>query len=124
LLLPKYKNIKTLVPKCEDLLSFLSYSCSCDIDSAKHAFDRGAERLGGAVMKIRNPNDCDGKLLDSALSELALAISPVKRMLIEACVACVATDNEITIEEAELLRAIADTLCCPIPPFLPGKIET
>lgn len=120
--LPQYKNIKTLLPKCEDLLSFLSYSGSCSIEGAKCAFDRGVERLDGAVMKIRELDECDGKLLDSALNELALAASPAKRMIIEACVACVTVDNKITIEEAELLRAIADALCCPIPPFLPEKI--
>ncbi len=118
--LPQYKSIKTLIPKCEDLLSLLAYSSTCNIENAKRAFDRGAERLG-AVMKIRSPDDCNGKLLDSVLSELALAVSPVKRMIIEACVACITTDNEITIEEAELLRAVAVTLYCPIPPFLPGK---
>jgi tellurite resistance protein len=38
--------------------------------------------------------------------------------VIEACVYVVGTDGLIQEREAELLRAIADTLDCPIPPFV------
>jgi uncharacterized tellurite resistance protein B-like protein len=38
--------------------------------------------------------------------------------LIEACAQTVAADGAIQEREAELLRAIADTLDCPIPPFV------
>ena len=30
-------------------------------------------------------------------------------------------DHEVTLEEAEIFRAIADTLGCPVPPLLPGQ---
>ncbi len=35
----------------------------------------------------------------------------------ETTVDCI--DAEVTLEEAELLRAFADSMGCPIPPFLP-----
>lgn len=38
--------------------------------------------------------------------------------LIEACVYVVGADGLIQECKAELLRAIADTLDCPIPPFV------
>ena len=38
-----------------------------------------------------------------------------------AAAACVAADHEVTVSEAELFRAIADTLDCPVPPLLPGQ---
>jgi uncharacterized tellurite resistance protein B-like protein len=38
--------------------------------------------------------------------------------LIEACVYTVGADGVMTESEAELLRAVADTLGCPIPPFV------
>jgi hypothetical protein len=41
-----------------------------------------------------------------------------KSMLIEACVQVVGADGVIQEREAELLRAIAETLDCPIPPFV------
>jgi hypothetical protein len=44
-----------------------------------------------------------------------------KRDLIRACAACIESDQKITTREAELLRAIGETLDCPVPPLLPGQ---
>jgi uncharacterized tellurite resistance protein B-like protein len=41
-----------------------------------------------------------------------------KAKLVKACAACVLADKKIEPIEAELLRAIADTLDCPMPPLL------
>ena len=57
--------------------------------------------------------------LDAALNRLAVAAPIIKKNLIEASVRVVAADGVIQEAEAELLRAIADTLDCPMPPFLP-----
>ena len=42
----------------------------------------------------------------------------IKKNLIEACVHVVGADGLIQEREAELLRAIADTLDCPMSPFV------
>jgi tellurite resistance protein len=47
-----------------------------------------------------------------------LAAPKLKKNVIEACVQVVSADGLIQEREAELLRAIADTLDCPIPPFV------
>ena len=48
----------------------------------------------------------------------------LKRKVLAACTTCIAYDGKVTIEEAELLRAIADSLDCPLPPLLISeKIE-
>jgi uncharacterized tellurite resistance protein B-like protein len=56
--------------------------------------------------------------LDTALDRLVLAAPQIKKNLIKARVQAVGVDGLIQEREAELLRAIADTLDCPIPPFL------
>jgi hypothetical protein len=38
-----------------------------------------------------------------------------------ACVAAVASDGKVTIPEGELLRAVSESLGCPMPPLLPGQ---
>ena len=63
---------------------------------------------------------CGLQALDDSLKELAKVSPAIKRTVLQACTACIAADGEVTIEEAELLRAIADSLDCPIPPFLAG----
>nr|MBA3938174.1 hypothetical protein [Planctomycetota bacterium] len=55
--------------------------------------------------------------LDRALAGLALASSGIKRRVLAACAWCVAADGTVTVDEAELLRAVADCLGCPLPPF-------
>ncbi len=42
----------------------------------------------------------------------------IKKAILGACAETVAADGIIRENEAELLRANADTLDCPIPPFL------
>jgi tellurite resistance protein len=56
------------------------------------------------------------RTFDAALSELASAAPRVKREIITAATACIAADGKVTLEESELLRAIAALLACPIPP--------
>jgi len=45
----------------------------------------------------------------------------LKRRLLRACGVCVSHDDQVTLREGELLRAIADALDCPMPPFLAGQ---
>jgi hypothetical protein len=56
--------------------------------------------------------------VDSALDQLAQASPSVKRNVLLACAQTVAADGQVLYREAELLRAIADTLDCPVPPFV------
>ena len=56
--------------------------------------------------------------VSAALDRLALAVPQIKKNLLEACVRVVGADGVMQEREAELLRAIAATLDCPIPPFV------
>ena len=58
--------------------------------------------------------------LDPALDKLSGASFPIKQRLLLACVQTVMHDNEVRDEEAELLRAFAASLGCPMPPLLAG----
>jgi tellurite resistance protein len=56
--------------------------------------------------------------VDAALNRLNQAVPQIKKSVLNACVQVVAADGVIQEMEAELLRAIADALDCPMPPFL------
>ncbi|HSL81618.1 MAG TPA: hypothetical protein VLF66_02505, partial [Thermoanaerobaculia bacterium] len=56
--------------------------------------------------------------LDRGLERMALAAPRLKERLVRAAVAAVVHDRKITAAEGELLRAVADGLECPVPPFL------
>jgi len=123
----QYYTLKPLVPDCAVVLCALANVGSSDDAEIEKAFETGAPYL-------RAPNDADLALLprgqcgvdqiDTALNRLALAVPTIKKNLIEACVYTVGADGVMTESEAELLRAVADTLDCPIPPFLQTNNET
>ena len=62
---------------------------------------------------------CGLAAVDQALIILNTASPAIKKAILDACVVCVAADGRTTVTEAELLRSVADSLDCPIPPFVP-----
>ena len=56
--------------------------------------------------------------INDSLDRLGLAAPQIKKNLLEACVQVVGADGVIQENEAELLRGIAETLDCPMPPFV------
>jgi hypothetical protein len=64
------------------------------------------------------PDQCDLPYLDAALDRFAQSVPQIKKNVLSACAETVAFDATIQPREAEVLRAIADALDCPIPPFL------
>ena len=56
-------------------------------------------------------------LIDAALDRFDHAVPMVKKQLLFVCAAAVFADGGVSSEEAELLRAVADTIGCPVPPF-------
>ena len=118
----RFKTVESITTICGQLLSCLAYWGADDAESARSAFAVAVTRLGGGVVDICSVDECGLPMLDHTLSQLELAKPVLKRKVLDACVGCVAADGHVTIEEADLLRAVADSLDCPIPPFLPGKV--
>jgi Zn-dependent protease with chaperone function len=58
--------------------------------------------------------------LDAALARLDQLVPAGKEALVEALVKTIALDNQLTLAEAELLRAICSTIHCPLPPLGPA----
>lgn len=56
--------------------------------------------------------------IEAALDRFDLAAPFVKKQLLQACAAAALADGQLSSSEAELLRAVADTIGCPVPPFV------
>ncbi|HKI68800.1 MAG TPA: hypothetical protein VKA67_04375, partial [Verrucomicrobiae bacterium] len=116
----QFYSIKPLVPDCVVLLSALAYVGSdSDADIGK-AFEAGAPylRAPDGSFGLLPKAQCGINQMDAALNRLSQAAPQIKKNLIGACIYTVGADGVIKESEAELLRAIADTLDCPIPPFV------
>ena len=112
----RYSSLSGLREPCNVVLSTLASASG----KSAEAFGRGAEVLGFHGLERIPGERCDLAEMDSALLVLADASPALKREIVRACAECVTADGRITTEEAELLRATADTLGCPMPPLLVG----
>lgn len=117
----QYHTLKPLVPDCSVVLSALANVSSSDSGEIEKAFQAGAPLLRAQADGLQLlPREKIGLAqLDTALDRLALAAPQIKKNLLEACVQIAGADGVLQEREAELLRAIADTLDCPVPPFVP-----
>jgi Zn-dependent protease with chaperone function len=111
----RYRSIDAVAGPATVVLSALAYVGQSGPEAVQRAFRAGATRLLGEAAILLPDGDCTLKALDAALTRLAQASPQVKRALLAAAVDCVAADGKTTLEESELLRAIAAALACPVP---------
>jgi len=116
----QYYTLKPLVPDCAVILSAFANVGSNDAGEIQKAFATGAPYLR-ALMDVTPSllprEQCGVEALDAALNRLAIAAPIIKKNLLEAAARVVGADGVILEAEAELLRAVADTLDCPMPPL-------
>jgi hypothetical protein len=102
------------------VLSALAYAAGNGPLDPVTAFATGADQLKllEGKLALLPPAACDFVRLDAALDKLATASGPIKQRTLFACAHIVGADGRILIAEAELLRAVAAALDCPMPPLL------
>ncbi len=117
----QYYSLQPLVADCLVLLSALAGVGSAEPAARDRAFRTGVAALGMEADLAPLPlSACGVDQIDAALARLNAASAPLKRRLLQAGAEVVATDGAIQSGEAEALRAIADSLDCPLPPFVEG----
>ena len=117
----RYGRVQDVLPECALLLSALAHVGQEDDEpAARTAFAQGQQFLDapGAQIQFIPRSEWDLGRVDAALARLARCPASVQRNILLACGKTVAADNQVTEREAELLRAIADSLDCPMPPFV------
>jgi Zn-dependent protease with chaperone function len=120
----QFYALHPLARDCGVLLSATAYAGQENATELSAAFAKGAEYLNQAArceIPLLPPDECDLSDMDAALERLSQAVPQIKKNLLGACAQTVAADGVIQQGEAELLRAIADTLDCPMPPFVQSE---
>ncbi len=118
-----YYALKPLLPDCEVLLSGLALVGHGSPDEVAKAFRSGVSRLGAEAtgLTLQPVERANLTQIDEALDRLATSSPMVKKQVLDACAHAVASDGVIQPREADLLRAVADGLDCPMPPLLKGQ---
>jgi len=111
----RYRRIEEIADDARALLTLVARVSG---DTSGKAFAAGAR-----VLELGWEAPSGGEKLTSAsvsasLERLRLLAPFAKPALLRACVETVMADGRLRVAEAELLRAIAATLDCPVPPVL------
>jgi Zn-dependent protease with chaperone function len=102
------------------ILSAVAWSGTGDASAAAEAFGAGAASLRPQLQGL-TLHDRDAMKLprvEQALQRLRDSAHGLRRRVLEACVMTVAHDGAVHTREAELLRAVAEAIDCPMPPAL------
>ena len=119
----KYGGLLPIIDQVLVLLSALAHIGSENRDEASAAFHKGSQQLNlvDTTYTLLTQEQCGLAELDQSLDEISYANLDIRKNILYACCTTVLVDDEIDIREGELLRAIADVLECPIPPFVAEK---
>ncbi len=113
----RYYSLKKLSHECSVLISSLACTAGSNDETIQTAYAAGSSHLDATRLTQLPDVDCGLQELDQALVTLDGVSINLKRKLIEAATATVSADGYLQIQEAELLRAISDSLGCPMPPL-------
>jgi Zn-dependent protease with chaperone function len=116
---------RNAAPAVAKVLSLLAWAGQDEPDRAAGAFAAGMRSYTGGdpTDRLRPRDECSLAEFDAALQSLNRSAPAVKRRAIVACAACILADRQVTVRESELLRAICDTLDCPLPPLVVGEAD-
>lgn len=117
----QYYNLKRLGREVSVVLSMLAHTGGKDGYAAGEAVLLGESAVRGIGVQLLARDEADLRAVDTALKTLNQCAPRVKKQVLQACALVVGADHEVTTNEAELLRAVADSLGVPTPPLLPGQ---
>jgi Zn-dependent protease with chaperone function len=113
----QFHSFQAVANEIAIVLSALARAATTDPAWAARAFAAGAAQLRLIESGLPFAADSGFAALDAALDKLAAASLPIKQRTLAAAAVVVTADGRLLIAEAELLRAIAAALDCPMPPL-------
>jgi len=113
----QHRQLRNLRDSCQQVLSYLAHAGADNPQAAARAFAAAAEQLRMIELPLLERSQLSIAALDKALDELNQTRPLQKPLLLKAMLRTIEADGQVTATEAELFRAIADSLNCPIPPL-------
>ncbi len=103
---------------CAIVISLLVYAEKQQGVRQEDVFAAARERLGGLNIKLLPVSEVNLDSVGKALEQLACLAPLQKPLLLKACAKAIVADQQISVAEVELFRAIADLIDCPMPPLV------
>jgi Zn-dependent protease with chaperone function len=115
---PRQLTLQAVQQDAQVLFSVLARHGHADDTSARRAYEAGMHHLFPRERPAYGVAGAWAAALDVALSRLDQLAPIVKEQLVEAMVETVTHDQQLTMGEAELLRAVCASVHCPLPPLV------
>jgi Zn-dependent protease with chaperone function len=113
------KTVKSFEPVTKELaflISMMSYVGGSSVRISKRIFTEQVKSFRLDQPRMTAIRKIDEKRLYKALSRLNRLTMLLKKQVIWSCIGCILWDEKVEVAEVELLRAICETLECPMPP--------
>ena len=101
------------------VVSAIAYASGLPVKDCVHQVNRAMERYfpHGKSCQLLTKEDIDLHIVGAAMDRIANASTSTKQKVMSASAFCVASDQQSTVKEIELLRALGATLAMPCPPI-------
>ncbi|MDY6991682.1 MAG: M48 family metalloprotease [Pseudomonadota bacterium] len=109
----KYQRFKPVLKDISLILSALAQA-----GSGEHSYRNSLKTFTERSLPLIPLSDCTPEKLAKALNKVARLSPPLKKNFLDACARCILADGVVRVGELELLRAIAESLDCPMPPLI------
>lgn len=113
----RYRSFSPVIPEIRILLTLVARVGTEDPNQVEANFVRAMRTFSRISMTPADEKYCRFESLDQILTRLSMLSPLLKESVLVACADCVIHDGKVTPEEAELLRAVAESLDCPMPPL-------
>ena len=111
----KYRSVGEVGDDARVVLSLVAHAALAETGAA---YAKGADYLGLNVREALPTSQLSTRRVSASLENLRLLAPLTKPRVIKACLEVASADGIITLAQAELVRMVAATLDCPLPPVL------
>ena len=122
----QFHSFGGVIGEIEIVLSCVAHVGHDNEREVRMSFSEAMDQLPPAVaekISYRPPERWTYSNVSACLERLSKASPKIKKAVIDACAHCVMGDDAVVIREAEILRAICESLDVPLPPFIPAAVE-
>ncbi|MEM8922490.1 MAG: M48 family metallopeptidase [Actinomycetota bacterium] len=112
--------IGTMHNEAAVVYAVLGYYNSSGEAQAQPSFEAALRRIGASPAPLPAPDQLSFRQLDEALDRLANLDRIGREAFVQGATDVVLHDGVATVDEAEMLRVVADAVRLPVPPLLPA----
>jgi hypothetical protein len=117
---PRYGRLKQVEGACEVVLSQVCHAGGSSA-VAGFSFQRGLANLGLENIRLLEPVECTWEKFQLAVELVAQLAPEPRRQVLLACSSALSSDQDITPDEAYIIRGICQRLGYGVPSVLPGQ---